>query len=137
MTLLVVDDDDTMLMLTEIYLKRHGFTIAKAHHARQALEMVDTLTPDLFVLDIMMPDMNGFELCNRLRSRAQTAATPIIVFSSVNDRDIRKTCLAAGASAYLCKSDMSALPSLVRELLGMPAEVARVAGQQQRPSVRC
>lgn len=117
MAILVVDDDDTILALVEAFLNRKGYKVTKANNAFMALKMLDTVTPDLFVLDIMMPHLNGIELCRRLRDADKTTDTPILVLSAMSDKETIQKCLDAGASAYLCKSDLLNLPSVVYQLL--------------------
>jgi DNA-binding response OmpR family regulator len=68
-----------------------------------ALDLLDNTTPDLIILDLMMPGMDGVELCRRVRAREQTADTPILMLSALNDAENIKRALAAGATDYLSK----------------------------------
>jgi CheY-like chemotaxis protein len=117
MAIVLVDDDAVMLTLTETFLKRKGYAVAKAQSAAAVFEMLETLTPDLMILDIMMPGTNGIELCHQLRSRAQTRQTPIIILSARNDMETIDACFHAGANAYLTKADVPKLSTVVGELL--------------------
>lgn len=75
----------------------------QAESALEALDMLDELTPDLFILDNMMPGMSGIELCRQLRGRAQTAQTPIVMLSAMSDEKTIQEALDAGANDYLSK----------------------------------
>lgn len=130
MAIVVVDDDVSMLTLVEVLLARKGYSVVTALGAEPALRALDRTVPDLFILDIMMPNINGVELCRMLRSDQRTAQTPIIIFSSYGNNDIVKLCLDAGASAYLAKSNLTRLPALVAELLTTAPETAS-AGQRR------
>src|SRR5215510_10095390 len=101
--IMVVDDEAYMLALTEIILKRRGFTVVKAQNAWDALDKLNSSTPDLFILDVMMPGIDGIELCKQLRARPQTANIPVIMFSAKDDVLSMERSLKAGANAYLSK----------------------------------
>jgi CheY-like chemotaxis protein len=115
--IMVVDDEPSILMLIELSLKRAGFTVLKANDPFQALSLLDATTPDLFVLDLMMPGMDGLELCKRIRSRPQTADTPVIVFSAYSDPHNQDRTSAAGANAFVAKSEQKELVNRVQALL--------------------
>lgn len=101
--ILIVDDEVQILALLGILFRRSGFTVLKAENARSALNILESTTPDLLIIDVMMPDMDGIELCQRVRARAQTAMTPVILFSARFDtRTVRKG-LEAGANEYITK----------------------------------
>jgi DNA-binding response OmpR family regulator len=102
--IMVVDDETHILTLIDIMLRRGGFTVIKANNPFAALEMLNSSTPDLFILDVMMPGMDGIELCKRIRSRPQTAATPVLILSAIHDVKSVERGMAAGASDYLPKT---------------------------------
>ncbi len=123
---MVVDDDVGMLRLLEIVLRRHSFTVAKAMDACTALSLLDTQTPDLFILDVMMPDMDGIELCKRLRALPQTNQTTVIILSPHGDAASMAQGLQAGADVCLPKTTLPRdLASKVRKLLGLEAAEAQ------------
>ncbi|MBN1963467.1 MAG: response regulator [Anaerolineae bacterium] len=104
--ILVVDDDVGMLQLIEIVLRRQRYEVTKAMDGQQALQLLDEMTPDLCILDVMMPNMDGFELCRRLRSREDTRHTPILILSARGDSSSVRLGLDAGANAYVPKSTL-------------------------------
>jgi DNA-binding response OmpR family regulator len=122
--IMVVDDELEMLMLLDMVLKKQGFIVMKAQNAAMALHLVKSLTPNLFIVDVMMPGMNGFELCNEIRTNRYTSSTPIIVFSGRGDAKSKERALQAGANAYLPKTALpNGLINEVRELLNLtPAD---------------
>lgn len=102
-TILVVDDEVGALTLIGIMLERGGFEVLKARDAYAALEVLETHTPDLIILDVMMPGMNGIELCRRVREMPATAEIPIVMLSARGDPASVDAGLEAGADDYLQK----------------------------------
>ncbi len=129
MAVVAVDDDISMLTLVEVLLARKGYSVVTALGAEALLQSLDRLVADIFILDIMMPNINGVELCKMLRSDPRTMVTPIIIFSSYGNNDIVKLCLDAGANAYLAKSNLTRLPALVNDLLSMEPEAQLARGK--------
>jgi two-component system phosphate regulon response regulator PhoB len=101
--IMLVDDEVVMLALLGMTMKRGGFTVIEAESAAMALELLEATTPDLIILDLMMPGIDGVELCRRIRAREQTADVPIVMLSALNDAENMKRALAAGANDYLSK----------------------------------
>jgi two-component system, OmpR family, phosphate regulon response regulator PhoB len=101
--ILVVDDELGALTLIGIMLERGGFNVLKAKDAEAALATLEQSTPDLMILDVMMPGMNGIELCKRIRNRAATRETPILILSARGDADSVMQGMEAGANDYLPK----------------------------------
>jgi len=101
--IMLVDDDPGILTLLGVMLSRVGFEVVKAQGGREALRMLNGSVPDLFIVDLMMPELDGFELCRRLRGQPQTAQTPILVLSGRGGFDTRDLSLEAGANGYLPK----------------------------------
>jgi two-component system alkaline phosphatase synthesis response regulator PhoP len=104
--ILIVDDEAHMLTLLELTLKRHGYIVMKTQNPYTALDLIQSLTPNLFILDIMMPEMNGLDLCEHIRARASTADTPIIILSARSDPKTKALALQAGADVFLTKSTL-------------------------------
>lgn len=101
--ILLVDDDRSMLQLMGIAMRRNGYSVVEAESGSKALSLLDTLMPDLIILDVMMPGMSGIELCAYIRSRPETMHTPVIMLSALTDRNSIKRALEAGANDYLPK----------------------------------
>ena len=85
-TILAVDDDPAVTRLACALLKREGFRTLEAASGTQALELLKTHTPDLILLDIIMPDTDGFEVCRAIRQNPRTADIPIVMLSAVSEQ---------------------------------------------------
>jgi CheY-like chemotaxis protein len=126
--ILVVDDDIDTLRLVGLMLQRQGYQIVAASNGQQALSMALNERPDLILLDVMMPDMDGYEVTRRLRADPLTSAIPIIMFTAKSQVDDKVTGFDAGADDYLTK------PTQPRELFAhIKAVLAR--GSKARPTV--
>ena len=101
--ILIVDDDLQTLKLIGLMLERRGYEITAARDGRQALHKARTETPDLIILDMMMPDMTGYEVCQQLRSQPATRHLPVLMFTAKADVDTRVQGFEAGADDYLTK----------------------------------
>ena len=118
--ILVVDDEIGALTLIGIMLDRGGFEVLKARDANQALTVLDKETPDLMILDVMMPGVDGIELCQLIRKRTTTAETPILILSARGDAESVMRGMDAGASDYLPKPILHHdLVAKVRHMLNM------------------
>jgi two-component system response regulator MtrA len=117
--ILVVDDEIGALTLIGIMLERGGFGVLKAKDARSALAVLDQNTPDMIILDVMMPGMDGIELCRVIRGRSDTGATPILILSARGDAESIMRGIEAGANDYLPKPILHHdLVAKVRSMLG-------------------
>lgn len=101
--ILVVDDEIGALTLIGIMLERGGFNVLKAKDADSALAMLDQSIPDLIILDVMMPGIDGIELCGILRERQDTGSIPVLILSARGDADSVMRGMEAGANDYLPK----------------------------------
>jgi len=120
--ILVVDDEVGALTLIGIILDRGGFEVVKAQNATQALEVLERETPDLIILDIMMPGMDGIELCGVIRGMPRFAETPILILSTRSDSESVIRGMEAGATGYLPKPILHHdLVSKVRSMLNLSA----------------
>lgn len=106
MDILIVDDEVVMRSLVTLAVQRKGYSVTAAENPAQALEFLATHTPDIIILDVMMPEIDGITFCRRLRSRPATAQTPIIMFTALEDERTRQNALAAGADYYCHKLSM-------------------------------
>jgi DNA-binding response OmpR family regulator len=101
--ILIVDDDLESLKLIGLMLQRRGYEIVAAQGGAQALARAEAEQPNLIILDVMMPDMDGFEVCRRLRAKPGTAHTPILMFTAKSAVGDKVTGFQAGADDYLTK----------------------------------
>lgn len=101
--ILVVDDDLQTVKLISLVLQRKGYRVIPATSAVQALAKAETEQPDLIISDVMMPDMDGFEMCRRLRSNPRTSAIPILMFTAKTAVADKIAGFQAGADDYLTK----------------------------------
>jgi DNA-binding response OmpR family regulator len=123
-TILVVDDEISIQELVKLYLEKEGFRVESAGSGKEALQLLDAIKPSLVVLDIMLPDMSGFDVCRELRQRADV---PVLMLTARKD-DIDKILgLEMGADDYLTK------PFNPRELVARIRAVLRRTGSGQRP----
>src|SRR5687768_8332812 len=100
-SIMLVDDDQDLRTLMSLILTRAGYLVYQAADGEQALELVNTTIPDLFIVDVMMPGISGYELCQQLRANPQTADQPIFVLSARTDRESVEEGIQAGANRYL------------------------------------
>lgn len=101
--ILIIDDDLDTLRLVGLMLQKQGYQIAAAGGGQQGLELAFGDTPDLILLDVMMPIMDGYEVARRLRANENTAGVPILMFSAKSQLDDKVTGFEAGADDYLTK----------------------------------
>lgn len=102
-TILIVDDEPLNLDILEHHLTSHSFRIVRAKNGFQALEELNQHRFDLVVLDLMMPDMSGYEVCKRIRKKHPLAELPVIIVTVRNKPDDIVAALSAGANDYLSK----------------------------------
>ena len=124
-SILLVDDEIAILKLARLYLEREGFRVHEARDGEAALLAVDSLHPDLMVLDLMLPKLDGFEVCRRLRAAKHGLA---ILMLTARDEDIDKVLgLELGADDYLTK------PFNPRELVARVKAILRRGTQSRSP----
>jgi putative two-component system response regulator len=102
-TVLIVDDEYSGRQTLESVLDGDGYNIEMAENGFEALEKVRAIQPDVILLDIMMPGMTGFEVCEKIRSDPHVAEIPIIVLTALDDRDSLLNALKAGADDFITK----------------------------------
>jgi DNA-binding response OmpR family regulator len=106
MDILIVDDEMVMRSLIALAIQRKGYSVTSVATPAQALEYLDTTTPELIILDVMMPQVDGITFCRRLRSHSATEQIPIIMFSALGDERTKLNALNAGATHYCHKLTM-------------------------------
>src|SRR5215216_2766816 len=102
-TILIVDDEEAGRETLESILEGEGYNLVMAENGRQAIEKAKSLLPDVILLDVMMPGMTGFEVCERIRSDPQVAEIPIIILTALDDHESLLTGLKAGADDFISK----------------------------------
>lgn len=105
--ILIVDDEDDLRELLDLNLRREGFRTAVAANAAQALAAARAERPSLVVLDLMLPDMSGTEVCRRLRADPNTAGVPVIMLTAKGEEIDRVVGFEVGADDYVVKSSFS------------------------------
>jgi len=98
--ILVIDDDTAVTDLLSLLLKSQGFDVTATNNSADGLNLIRENQPDMVVLDLMMPEMDGWEVCKTVRSFSQV---PIIILSALNDPSMIASVLDAGADDYLTK----------------------------------
>jgi CheY-like chemotaxis protein len=117
---LVVDDDSDGREIMAIVLTYDGFLTTTAGSGEEALAVVAQQRPDLILVDVRMPGMNGYDFAATIKGNAATRDIPIIMMSALSDREARAPCMEAGAADYLAKPmDRAEIVSRVGRALGI------------------
>lgn len=101
--ILLVEDTKTMRMVEQMMLSGHGWEIISAQNGEEGLDVVETQIPDLILLDIMMPVMDGIEMCRRIKQNPQTQHIPIIMVTTQGEPDKIEEAFLAGCDDYITK----------------------------------
>jgi len=116
--ILVVDDEIYIVHILEFSLTMEGYEVATASDGEEALRKIEEDRPDLVVLDIMMPKLDGYEVCRRLRQKEETASLPVILLSAKGRPVDREVGMEVGADDYIVKPfSPRRLLEKIRELL--------------------
>lgn len=126
--ILVIDDEQSIINLVSAYLQKEGYTVFTATDGPAGLHAARTLKPDLIVLDIMLPGMDGLAVCRELRARGHTM--PILMLTARDAISDRVTGLDAGADDYLVK------PFAIEELTARLRALARREGPSKTPQLQ-
>ena len=128
--LLLVDDEDNLRSMLQAALQHHGYDVHPVAAGREAMASVPEVRPDLIVLDVMLPDLDGFEVCRRLRSEG--VRTPVLFLTARDSTDDKVRGLTLGGDDYLSK------PFSLEELVARIDAVLRRAGVTREGSIlRC
>jgi two-component system, OmpR family, response regulator len=126
--LLIVDDEDTLRSMLAAALRYHGFEVSLAENGREALTVVASERPDLILLDVMMPDLDGFEVCRRLRNQGDL--TPVLFLTARDGTEDLVRGLTVGGDDYVEK------PFSIDELVARTnAVLRRTSSNGDQPSV--
>ncbi len=113
--ILLAEDDRFLRKAAEVTLRRHGFTVLTASDGEAALQIARAETPDLVLLDLIMPRLQGFEVLRTLKQDPATQAIPVIVLSNLGQPSDVRQAMEEGAAAYFVKADLS-LQALVQRV---------------------
>jgi DNA-binding response OmpR family regulator len=106
---LIVEDEESLLKLETILLTVKGFEVIGAFTGKMAIDKIGVEAFDLVLLDIMLPDIDGFEVCRQIRKDPRTAAVPVIMLTGKKSQDDHDRGVSCGANAYLVKPFKSAM----------------------------
>ncbi len=109
MSILIVDDNQSLATLYQIVFERAEWPAGSATSGREALAGLDAGAPDVILLDIMMPDMDGVEVCRRIREKYPSPTPFIAVYTANNRPEVRDASLAAGADLFISKNNVPVL----------------------------
>ncbi|MFN3614376.1 MAG: diguanylate cyclase [Rubrimonas sp.] len=130
--ILIVDDVATNRLLLNLLLTKSYYEVEEAENGFEALELANRNPPDLALIDLMMPGMNGYELCRRLKSNPATADVPVVIITGVGAKDGRVRALTCGADDFLTKPVREdALMARLRALLRMKAMIDELRLHQE------
>jgi len=122
--ILLVDDDPRLVNIVAMYLNVEGYEVATAPNGHAGLEEIDKRTPDLVILDVMMPGMDGFETCRRIRGNPRTEQLPILMFTALSGEDDIEEARLAGANHLITKPfNLIGLGEVVRSFFSQSAAV--------------
>ena len=118
-TILIVDDETYILNILDFSLDSEGFEVVTAADGEQALFRTDELQPDLIILDVMMPKLDGFEVCRAIKAKQETKDIPVILLSAKDSEKDKRKGKEAGCDRYMTKPfSPLRLIETVQELLG-------------------
>ena len=116
--IMIVDDEKEATDLLENLLKLEGYESISVNDSTTAIQIARAKIPDAFLLDLMMPEIDGFKLCRMLRADPKFSHTPIIIITALNDSDSRVVAFGAGANDYITKPYfLHELASIIKKLL--------------------
>ncbi|BDU50173.1 response regulator [Haliovirga abyssi] len=101
--ILIVDDEVDVVEVIEMLLKNQGYNVITAHNGIEALERIEKKIPDLVILDIMMPQMDGLEACKKMRENEKMENVPIVMFSAKLSAVDKKEAFEVGADGFITK----------------------------------
>jgi two-component system, OmpR family, response regulator VicR len=115
--ILVVDDDPSIRHFVQVNLEARGYKVFMASNGEEAVRNAEKEKPDLIILDIIMPGMDGFEVCRKIR---KSYTVPIIMLSARESENDKEKCEACGADEYITK------PFVLRDLLSLVANQVKI-----------
>lgn len=118
-TVLIVDDDPNSLALLAYSLELEGYQVRQAEDGGQALATIEASPPDVVILDVMLPDISGLEVCRRIRSEMHLEELKVIMLSAISEVADQDQGMQSGANQYLGKpADPDVVIKAIRQMLG-------------------
>ncbi|MCK4863608.1 MAG: response regulator [Dehalococcoidales bacterium] len=130
--ILVIEDDPAISRLVDYSLRHEGYAVVSASNGLEGIRKAHNDRPDLIILDVMLPGMDGFEICHRLRAEPDTAQLPILMFSAKAQEVDKDTGLKVGADDYLTKP--AAPAEIISRVEALLAKKKRAAPTQEKVS---
>lgn len=127
--ILIIEDDRDSLKMIGVILEKEGYNIVATQKGKRGLDLAKTTKPDLVVLDLMLPDMDGLQIAHQLRDHPETARIPLLMFTAKSQPDDKITGLESGADAYVTK------PAKPAELIAQANALLRRTEQQAPSSI--
>ena len=125
--ILVVDDDPRLLHVVAMYLSIEGYDVDTASNGEEGLRRVEAQRPDLVILDVMMPGIDGLEACRRIKSDPETRHIPVVLFTALSRTDDVESGRAAGANRFINKPfSLIGLGAVIRSFLSEESQVTAV-----------
>ena len=116
--ILIVDDEPVVVTLLKSRMESRGFKVEIAHDGMSALEKAKDWLPDLILLDIIMPGIDGYETCRRLKAMKKTAHIPVVLFTAAQETQIEALAQKAGAATVVQKPFVDQVFQAISEILG-------------------
>ena len=130
--ILVIEDDPAISRLVDYSLRHEGYEVVSALNGLEGIRKAHNEGPDLIILDVMLPGMDGFEICHRLRAEPDTAQLPILMFSAKAQEIDKDTGLKVGADDYLPKP--AAPAEIINRVEALLAKKKRAAPSEEKVS---
>jgi CheY-like chemotaxis protein len=125
--ILVVDDDPRLLHVVSMYLSIEGYDVDTAPNGEEGLQHLEAQRPDLVILDVMMPGIDGLEACRRIKSNPETRQIPVVLFTALSRTDDVESGRAAGANRFINKPfSLIGLGAVIRSFLSEESPVSAV-----------
>ena len=123
-TVLIVDDESIMVSLLQRHVSNAGYDFDVASNGQEALDKINKEPPDIVLLDLMMPGLNGFETCRRIRANEKTKKLPVIIVTALHSQSDSSDAASCGANEFLSKPvEGTLLAKRLRHHIGSPFKV--------------
>lgn len=116
--ILIVDDEPVVVTLLKIRIESRGFLVEAAHDGASGLEKAKEWQPDFILLDVIMPGMDGYETCRRLKAMKETAHIPVVLFTAAQETHLEALAQKAGAARVVQKPFVDQVFKAISEILG-------------------